>query len=140
LIHPGERCGFGVLDTRGRAKLCGKPPTCERMIEEIAFTACDACAARHDAGERVRAAHLDFGDRAAVRAWLADLRAVMADSGAVAADMLRPLRKRKLGHREHARLHAEAREALAQLLAYAGAPPEEPEPSDPAGCGGSPAL
>ena len=49
MIEPGDRCGFPVLDAKGRAKICGKPATTERILEGIEFSVCDACAAKHDA-------------------------------------------------------------------------------------------
>jgi hypothetical protein len=48
--------------------------------------------------------------------------------------MLRPLRRRNLGHAEHRRLHREAADKIDALLAYAT---PDPEPSDPAGNGGA---
>jgi hypothetical protein len=66
--------------------------------------------------------HLDFTDAAAVNAWLAALSEAVRDLESVTADALAPLRRRRLGHLEHARLADEAREKLRELLAYAGAP------------------
>jgi hypothetical protein len=74
---------------------------------------------------------LDFADSGAVRRWIADLRLACDDAAGVAADMLRPVRRRDLGHREHERLHQEAREKIASLLAYAD--PGEPEGAPPSG-------
>jgi hypothetical protein len=46
---PAERCGLPVLDTEGRARICGAPATTTRTVREVDFTACDACAANVDA-------------------------------------------------------------------------------------------
>ena len=54
---------------------------------------------------------LDWTDPRAVVAWLGEVRVAVDDANGVALDMLRTPRKRDLGHREHARLHREAREA-----------------------------
>jgi hypothetical protein len=141
LIRPGERCGFAVLDAKGRAKLCGKPPTCERMIDGILFTACDACAARHDAGQGARdmsnADRLDLADPAAVHAWLADLRVAVDDADAVTRDALRPLGRRELGRALHRHNYREARERIVALLAHAEPSPPEGEPGAAAPAGNS---
>ena len=65
---------------------------------------------------------------------LADLRAAFDDLDAVGLDLLRPLRRRNLGTREHQRLYHEARRKLRQLLA---GPDNDTEHGDPAGSGGS---
>jgi hypothetical protein len=87
---------------------------------------------------------LDWTDARAVMAWLGAVRVALDDAHGVTLDMLRTSRRRALGHREHARLHKEAREKLAQLLDHAtpgepdgGAEPEA-EPRDPSGAGASP--
>ena len=84
---------------------------------------------------------LDFTDAAAVRAWVIDMRVTFDDAAGVTEDMLRRERSRSLGHAEHRRLYREAKAKIAQLLAIAEppAPDGDPEPSDPAGCGSSPA-
>ncbi len=77
---------------------------------------------------------LDFADVAAVRAWLVDVRVAVDDAAGVTEDVLRPARKRDLGHVEHRRIFREAREKIAALLNYADPPSDpDPEPSDPAG-------
>lgn len=64
---------------------------------------------------------LDWNDSEARGRWLADLRGAVDDALAVTGDMLRPVRKRRLGHAEANRLHVEARGKLRAILAYAGA-------------------
>jgi hypothetical protein len=46
---PAARCGLPVLDTEGRARICGAPATTTRTVRGVEFTACDACAASVDA-------------------------------------------------------------------------------------------
>jgi hypothetical protein len=143
VIRRGARCGWPVPDAEKRARICGKPATCERTVDGIPFTMCDACAARYDAAkaakekEKERPERLDFGDPAAVRAYFKDLRVVIEDAESVAEDMLAPIRKRTLGHAKQRQLYREARTALRQLLDYADPQPLTPsEPSDPAGSPG----
>ena len=62
---------------------------------------------------------LDFGDVEAVRRFVGDLRVAFDDAAGVTEDVLRPLRKRDLGHVEHRRLFTEAREKITHLLDYA---------------------
>jgi hypothetical protein len=45
----GTRCGLPVLDTEGRARICGAPATTTRTVRGVDFTVCDACAASVDA-------------------------------------------------------------------------------------------
>ena len=52
----------------------------------------------------VSAARLDLGDPEAVRRFFVDLRVTIDDAAGVTEDLLRPLRARDLGHREHRRL------------------------------------
>lgn len=67
-----------------------------------------------------------------------ELVATWEDADAVARNMLRPERQRKLGHREHRRLYREATGKLTELLARAVPPlPEEDDHGDPAGMGGA---
>jgi hypothetical protein len=83
---------------------------------------------------------LDFGDPAALRAWVVDLRVAFDDAAGVTEDMLRRERSRSLGHAEHRRLYREAKKTIAQLLDHAdppGSPEPEGEPGDPAGNGGA---
>jgi hypothetical protein len=83
---------------------------------------------------------LDWTDAAEVRQWLAGLRQSFDDMDGVALDMLKSPRERELGPVLHAQKYAEARETILHTLAYAEAPePDDGEPSDPAGNGGSPA-
>ena len=65
---------------------------------------------------------LDFGDADAVRRFFVDLRVAFADAAGVTEDVLRPLRKRDLGHVEHRRIFTEAKEKIASLLDYATPP------------------
>ncbi len=89
-------------------------------------------------------AKLDWTDPAAVMSWLGALRVAVDDANGVALDMLHTPRRRDLGHREHVRLHREARTKLASLLDFAtpSAPPDDGsdgEPhGDPSGAGASP--
>ncbi len=86
------------------------------------------------------APRLDWTDATEVMIWLGALRVAVEDANGVALDMLRTPRRRDLGHREHARLHKEARTKIAQLLDFAGpAAPggDDSEPHDPAGSGGA---
>ena len=81
---------------------------------------------------------LDFGDPAAVRRFIVDLRVAFDDAAGVTEDVLRPLRKRDLGHVEHRRLFTEAKKTIASLLDYADPPggsEPEGESGDPAGNG-----
>jgi hypothetical protein len=57
-----------------------------------------------------------------------------ADFDAVASDMLRPKRTRRLGHQTHKSMYRAARAQLRMALDYAT---PEPEHGDPAGSGGS---
>ena len=63
---------------------------------------------------------------------LAEIRTAFDDLDAVGLDMLRPLRRRKLGPAEHRRLYREARGKLVRLFAL---PENDTEPGD---SGGSP--
>lgn len=85
---------------------------------------------------------LDWTDPRAVMTWLGAVRVAVDDANGVALDLLRPHRHRDLGHREHARLHREARTKLASLLDFAtpsGPPSDDGEPhGDPSGSGASP--
>jgi hypothetical protein len=89
-----------------------------------------------------RPERLDFTDPAALRAWIVALRVAFDDAAGVTQDVLRPERKRSLGSVEHRRLFKEAKTTIASLLDYADPPgepdPDDGEPSDPAGAGGSP--
>jgi hypothetical protein len=60
-----------------------------------------------------------------VRAWLAALQSTLDDVLAAMADQLLPLRQRRLGHVEAARIFLEASTSLARALAHAarGLPP-----------------
>ena len=78
---------------------------------------------------------LDWKDAGAVEKWLEGLRASLADMDHVTRDMLRPHRKRLMGHAMHAANARAARAQLRSALAYAEG---EPEHGDPAGLGGSP--
>jgi hypothetical protein len=84
---------------------------------------------------------LNWNDPAAVAVWLRGLRVSFADFDAVASDMLRPKRTRRLGHQTHKSMYRAARAQLRMALDYAT--PEKPVPSndtergDPAGSGGA---
>lgn len=82
---------------------------------------------------------LAWNDRAAVRRWIVDLRVVADDLDAVVRDMLRPHRKRELGHCTHAAKCREARKAIVDLLSYALPTDDGGEHGDPSGNGGTPA-
>ena len=71
---------------------------------------------------------LDFADPAAVRAWLSDLRARFTDVDALVRDMLAPPSRRELGPVLHAANYQDARDAILDALAQAGAP--EPDDGD----------
>jgi hypothetical protein len=84
---------------------------------------------------------LDFADPVAVRAWIVDLRVAFDDAAGVTQDVLRPERRRSLGHVEHRRLYREAAQKIAHLLDYADPPGgggDDGEPHDPSGAGSSP--
>ena len=78
---------------------------------------------------------LDFADPEAVRGWIVDLRVACDDLDSVLADALKPERRRRLGHKEWKRLRREARDTIASLLRYAGAPEPDDDggAADPAG-------
>jgi len=76
---------------------------------------------------------LGWTDPAAVARWLLSLRIAINDADDIARDLLRPLRSRELGPR----MHRDARAGVRRLLDYADPAPPDPEPSDPAGCGGA---
>ena len=64
-------------------------------------------------------APFDPTDPAQLRRLLVNLRVAVDDAHEVARDMLRPRRKRRLGHVEHSRLYLEAHGSLISLLNYA---------------------
>lgn len=81
---------------------------------------------------------LDWNDRGAVRRWVVDLRVVADDLDAIVTDMLRPMRRRELGHRSHRAKCRDARKAIVELLAYAIPPGDDGgERGDPSGNGGA---
>lgn len=73
---------------------------------------------------------LDWSDPEAVRRWVIDFRVVVDDLDTVIADMLRPARRRELGHVTHVEKCREARQAIVQALAYALPPCAEPGSDD----------
>lgn len=77
---------------------------------------------------------LNWSDPAAVRRLVVDLRVAVDDADAVVADMLRPLRKRELGHVLHRDRYHEAHGKIVSMLAYAM--PEE-TPSEGGDDGGN---
>lgn len=86
-------------------------------------------------------ASLDWSDPIAVSRWIGGVRASFADLDAAATDMLRPPRSRELGPALHAKQYAAARAQILSALDFASAPePDDGEPADPAGCGGSPSA
>ena len=80
---------------------------------------------------------LDWSDETEVRIWLAGLREGIDEMDGVASDMLKPPRQRDLGPVLAAKNYTAAREAVLHALNFAET--DDGEPSDPAGCGGSPA-
>ena len=76
---------------------------------------------------------LDWKDPAAVRHWLVNMRVAVDDMHAVTEDMLRPKRKRRLGHVQHCDLYHEAHGSTLSLLDYALGIEPEPggTPSEP---------
>ena len=79
----------------------------------------------------------DPNDPAQFRRLIVNLRVAVDDAHEVACDMLRPRRKRRLGHIEHRRLYLEAHGSLLSLLNYALG--GEPGAGDPGpGAGGPP--
>jgi hypothetical protein len=64
-------------------------------------------------------AALDLSDRAAVRAWLADLRTQVDDLFAAAEDATRPLGRRALGRPTARAAIRDAKRAIDQLAALA---------------------
>ncbi len=142
MIRPGERCGFPVLDKDGVVRTCRELATCERPVDYLLFPACHACAAVRDLNDVPDRDPLDpihWRNPAAVTRWLGELVATWKDVDAVTQDMLRPARRRELGHCEHERRYREAAAKLAELLARAVSPisEEEDEHGDPAGMGGA---
>lgn len=75
---------------------------------------------------------LDFGDTAAVRRFIVDLRVAVDDADAVTRDALRPLGRRELGRILHRKNYGEARERIVALLDYATPPGPDGEPGAPA--------
>ena len=71
---------------------------------------------------------LDFGDPAAVRSFIVDLRVAVDDADAITRDALRPLGRRELGRVLHRKNYGEARARIVEMLAYALPPGPEGEP------------
>jgi hypothetical protein len=71
---------------------------------------------------------LCWSDPEATRPWLASVQSLMDDALAAIQDQMLPLRQRRLGHLEAARIIAEATAALAKAYAHAerGLPPGSP--------------
>jgi len=69
--------------------------------------------------EQTQLESLNFADPAALRAWLADLRAQISDAVTTAEDALRPLGRRRLGRWTARRTLRQASTAIEQLLAAA---------------------
>jgi hypothetical protein len=73
---------------------------------------------------------LCWNDPGATRLWLTSMKSLMDDALAAMQDQMLPLRQRRLGHVEAARIIAEATAALAMAYAHAerGFPPGSPTP------------
>lgn len=112
---------YPVLDEQKRAKPCRKPSTTSREVEDGGMLdLCDEHAATFDAKAKANAPPVvDFTDRDAARAWLAAISVSIEDATSVTADMLAPLRDRRLGPVEARRLHREAVATLRDLLGAA---------------------
>ena len=84
---------------------------------------------------------LAWDDPIAVLRWLTDLRVAWLDANSVAADMLAPLRKRKLGPAECRRLYSETSFQIDQLIHFAMSSltrdDDDGGPGDPSGSGGA---
>ena len=65
---------------------------------------------------------LDFRDPAAVAEWLRGLRTDLIQSDGASRDMLRPKRKRELGHALHKDLYNEAWRGIVKAMEAAGFP------------------
>jgi hypothetical protein len=70
-----------------------------------------------------KAVHLDWSDRAAVRALVLSLRVHLDDLIGVMDDVLAPEQERELGPAQHRRIYDECRRSLRSELDYA-LPPE----------------
>jgi hypothetical protein len=73
---------------------------------------------------------LDFSDPAAVADWLRGMRTDLNQADGISRDMLRPERKRELGHALHKQNYKEAWRGIVQAMAYAGVPLDEPPNGD----------
>ena len=71
---------------------------------------------------------LDWNDLNTVRRFLVGLRVHVDDADSVVKDMLKPRRKRRLGHKEHCRLYREGWEAAIEAIDSAMPPPPNPTP------------
>ena len=69
---------------------------------------------------------LDWSNPEALRRFVVSMRVHLDDADSVVKDMLRPKRKRRLGHKEHRRLYREAWEAVIQEIDGAMPPPPNP--------------
>jgi hypothetical protein len=65
------------------------------------------------------------------RAWWADLNVTLDDAHALVVDMLKPARRRELGHLKHDEMFTEAWSKLMVLLGRDGPPPPEGEGDPP---------
>jgi hypothetical protein len=72
--------------------------------------------------------HLDWNDRAAVRALMLSMRVHLDDLFAVMADMQAPRRERELGPAQHRRIADECRDSLLAGFDYALPPESAPAP------------
>jgi hypothetical protein len=78
---------------------------------------------------------LDWNDREAVREWWRALLAAYEDVAAVADDLVKPYRKRKLGPAAARKLYRDADKSVRSLVSYGD--PLLAERGDPAGNGGA---
>ncbi len=80
------------------------------------------------AGQDSDTSRLCWGDPWATRPWLTSVKSLTDDAMAAILDQMLPLRQRRLGHVEAARIIAEAAGALAKAYAHAarGLPPVPP--------------
>ena len=74
---------------------------------------------------------LDFNNAAAVAEWLRGMQTDLNQADGISRDMLRPKRKRELGHALHKQNYKEAWRGIVKAMAYAGAPIDDGNGSEP---------